>query len=58
MEVLLAAGNGGQNIFVVPQHRMVVTVLGGRYNRQHWITEDILLERIVPALQQTDTRSP
>jgi CubicO group peptidase (beta-lactamase class C family) len=58
LEVLVAAGNGGQSIFVVPQHRMVVTILGGRYHKPDWINEDILLDRIIPALKQTGRLSP
>ena len=38
-------------IFVVPQFALVVTIFGGRYNQPDAVTEDILLERIIPALR-------
>lgn len=57
VEVSIAAGNGGQNIFVLPKQRMVVTILGGRYDRTDWINEDILLERILPALAPASARA-
>jgi CubicO group peptidase (beta-lactamase class C family) len=51
VEVLNASGNGGQNIFVVPRFGMVVTIFGGRYDAGDFVTEDILVDHIVPSLR-------
>ena len=51
IEVLTAAGNGGQNIFVVPEFGMVVTILGGRYDAGDFLTEDILLDHVIGSLR-------
>lgn len=49
--VVNAAGNGGQNIFVVPQLGLVVTIFGGRYDAGDFLTEDILVDHVIGALQ-------
>lgn len=51
IEVYNAAGNGGQNIFVVPQYGMVVTIFGGRYDRGDFVTEDILVNHVIASLR-------
>lgn len=58
VEVSIAAGNGGQNLFVLPRHRMVVTMLAGRYDRGDMLNEEILLTRILPALEMATQRAP
>ncbi len=46
-----AAGNGQQRIYVLPEDRLVVTVLGGRYNdpTASGLPTRFLLEYIIPA---------
>lgn len=51
VEVVTAAGNGGQNIFVIPRLGMVVTMFGGRYDQGDYYAEDILVDHIIPALR-------
>ena len=47
--IIRAAGNGGQRLYIVPEHEIVVTVLAGLYNRNSgWIGEGIL-ERVLAA---------
>lgn len=52
-EARTAVGNGQQRIYVLPELRLVVTVLAGRYNdpTASRLTERLLLEHIIPALR-------
>ncbi len=56
LDVVSAVGNGGQRVFLVPELKMGVTMLGGAYNdpRFFWTPERLLIERIVPAVQTRD----
>lgn len=50
MPTTYASGNGGQCIFIAPNHDLVVVTLGRFYNEPTWAPEDILL-RVVGATQ-------
>jgi CubicO group peptidase (beta-lactamase class C family) len=53
LETPAAVGNGQQRIFVVPELRLVVTILAGRYNdpTAGRLPERLLLEQIIPAVR-------
>lgn len=52
-EARTAVGNGQQRIYVLPELRLVVTVMAGRYNDPNAsrLPERLLLEHIIPALR-------
>ena len=59
-ESLSAVGNGQQRIFVLPQLRLVVTLLAGRYNDKsaESLAERLLLRHIVPAALPRSAAAP
>lgn len=48
-----ARGNGGQRVFVLPDYRVVVTILAGAYNmpQLQGVADDVFEQRILPALK-------
>lgn len=60
LDALTALGNGQQRIFVLPQYRMAVTILAGRYYdpSASRLAERILLENILPAIGRPVEDSP
>lgn len=60
LDALTAIGNGQQRIFVLPQYRMSVTILAGRYYdpSASRLAERILLENILPAIGHPADDSP
>ena len=60
LETPSAVGNGQQRIYVLPQLRLVVTMLAGRYNdpTAARLPDRLLLEQIVPAVRQPAGAGP
>jgi CubicO group peptidase (beta-lactamase class C family) len=54
LEVWTAVGNGGQRIIIVPEIRMVITMLAGEYNNPdtNWNPEYMLIDRIIPSIDE------
>ncbi len=56
--VLLAAeGNGGQKIYLVPQHELVAVFTGGGYNAESTPPNTIMAKVILPALMKAASRA-
>jgi CubicO group peptidase (beta-lactamase class C family) len=51
--IVSARGNGGQRIYVLPDYRVVATILAGAYNlpQHQGVADDLFEQRILPALK-------
>ncbi len=51
--IVSARGNGGQDIFIDQESKLIVVITAGNYNRQHIINDGqmALIKYILPALQ-------
>ena len=50
LDVITALGAGGQRIFIVPEHDLVVSVFAANYEGD-WLKPEAILQRIVAAIQ-------
>jgi len=51
-KIIAGLGNGGQQLLVVPEHQLAVTVFAGNYNRYGQGIFNWMLGRIVPAYRE------
>ena len=47
---ITGAGRGGQRLFVVPQHKLVLTIFAGNYDTGYWRVSESILALVMAAL--------
>jgi CubicO group peptidase (beta-lactamase class C family) len=47
--VVTGTGYGGQNLFIVPEKKLVVTVFAGTYGKGDWTMPENILAEIIAA---------
>ena len=50
--VVRAVGNGDQRIFIVPEHRTVVTVFAGNYDNFRYMSGERVFARVIDARRE------